>query len=152
MMEVGQTDEPVWQPEELGQILRHQLDTPLDSDLPARTDGSGGGTQSSTQEAGPPIKTFADLLVHPAPPAQQLSLVKDFAKRNRADAAPSLPAEVATVLYYAAIGAALLRCGERITGLSDDALREGLEWSLSRPWIDERLRLVAQESLGLLDT
>jgi hypothetical protein len=86
------------------------------------------------------LKSFADLFVHPHPPPELLTLVKDFAKAQRVSPAGMLPPEVASVLYYAAIGAARLRLGQRISSLPDAELSEGCSWALDQSWVDARMK------------
>jgi hypothetical protein len=129
-----------WSSGELGAILRHQLLAPLEYDL--RTIAPGGERSIHDMTAaiisGPRPKSFADLICHPAPPIDLLNLMKDFARTGRDNG--SLPAEVGTVLYYAAIALALRKQMTRITKLDDAALQKGIEWCLGLPWIDESLR------------
>ncbi len=140
-------DEPAgWSAAELGAILRHQLAAPLEYDL--RTIAPGGGQTISDMTAaitiGPRPNSFGDLIRHPAPPLDLLRLMKDFSKAGRDSG--SLPPEVSTVLYYAAIAVALLRQGNRITELDDRSLRKGIEWCLVQPWMDSDLRSVLTEA------
>lgn len=125
-----------WESADLGEILRHQLDTALSSVLGR----SGAGP-------GPAPATVGALLADPAPPVALLWGMKAFAKS--ADARPDgpLPREVATALYYAAILAALVGGGERITELDDAALRVGTEWALRQPWLAAELRPLFQAGL-----
>jgi hypothetical protein len=145
-----------WGDGEMADVLRHQLGAPLLFDLgrsgPDRNAGGGerpAGPQGSATPAGaPPIASFGDLLRHPAPPVELLILVKEFGRAGRAGrAAPigaeesegiggTLPPEVGTLLYYAAIAAARVRHGRRITSMGDDDLRNGVEWALQQPWLD----------------
>ena len=67
-----------------------------------------------------------------------------------ADALPdgAFPPEVGTLLYYAAIVAARLRHGRRITGMTDEDLRNGIEWAMQLPWLDEATRDLFREGLS----
>jgi hypothetical protein len=89
---------------------------------------------------GRPVATFGDLLGHPAPPVALLGLVKEFAKASRRPGRRQVPPDVATLLYYLAIGVALCRCDCRLTRLSDSVLREGFRWGRAQPWADEATR------------
>src|SRR5262249_34840287 len=106
---------------------------------------------------------FAGLLSQPAPPVPLLELVKDFAKKseekrkgaaaqNPAEGAGPLPANVATVLYYASIIAARVKCGVRISKWDDARLRQGAQWALEQPWVDEPLRELFRAGLQTLRT
>ena len=99
-----------------------------------------------------PLETFGDLLRHPHPPLGVLKLMKEFAKVNRDNPESSLPTEIATVIYFTAIVLALTRCGQRITGLDDDALRRGVEWVVAQPWVDESTRSLFRDALTLIGT
>ncbi len=150
-----------WTPGELPDLLRHQLSAPLAGDLPvaaprgvgAASGGTGrdevtsGGTVAGfAARLGRADPSFADLLTAPAPPLGLLRLVKEFGKRCDADPDRPLPPEVASVLYFAAIAAAYVRHGARITALGDDALRAGVDWALAQPWLDGRLRPLFAEA------
>jgi hypothetical protein len=65
---------------------------------------------------------------------------EQLAKTSDRRSANPLPEEVATVLYYAAIAAALLRHGQRISRVSDATLREGTDWVLEQEWVAGPLR------------
>ena len=144
-------DEPAtWAADELAAVLRHQLAAPLEYDL--RTLAPGGEKtiteMSAKVSSGPRPRNFGDLIRNPSPPLDLLRLMKDFSRAGRDSG--SLPPEVATVLYYAAIVVALLRHGARITELGDVALRKGVEWSIAQGWTGDELRAVFTESLGKL--
>jgi hypothetical protein len=44
------------------------------------------------------------------------------------------------MLYYLAIGVALVRCDSRLTRLGDTVLQEGFHWARAQPWADEMSR------------
>jgi hypothetical protein len=141
-------DEPAaWSPDELGSILRHQLAAPLEYDL--RTIAPGGEqtihNMTAAIRSGPRPRSFGDLIRHPAPPLDLLGLMKDFARTGRDSR--TLPPEVGTVLYYAAIILGVLRQNTRITKLDDTSLRKGIEWSIAVPWIDQSLKQLFTEGL-----
>jgi hypothetical protein len=135
-----------WRPDELGEILKHQLEAPLLFDL-GTTDGHTSDDPSAPVDSGvPPVSNFGELFLHPRPPLQLLRLTKRFAKTSDRRAANPLPEEVATVLYYAAIVAAQLRHGEQISRVSDSTLREGIAWVLAQDWVTDPLRGVFVEA------
>ncbi|MCX6924146.1 MAG: hypothetical protein NT154_13185 [Verrucomicrobia bacterium] len=135
------TDSPrVWRPEELGAVFQHQMASPVSVDLGSLDPGLTGKLRTLTDASGLLLKSFRDLFQHPAPPLELLRLVTDFAKLNREQRESLLPSDVATVLYYLSIAAALVRWDERISALSDDELRRGFAWANSQNWIDEPAR------------
>mgnify|MGYP005834860563 FL=1 len=142
-----------WQPEELGEILAHQLRARLKTDLPNLPELSPRPIEDSEAEAagGAALpRTFGELLAHPRPPVEWLEAVKQFAKTLRAGGGAVLPEEIATVIYFAAIAAALARLGRRITSMDDASLRYSLDWALGQPWLDPATRALLEEGRRLL--
>ena len=144
--------ERLWRDEELGAILKHQLTAPLQVDLINLERGLAIKVRTLAESQGLTLKSFGDLLAHPNPPVELLKITKDFAKACRLSPHSPVPREVASVLYFASIAAALVRCRRRISGLSNDALAEGLHWVLARPWLDVPTRELVEEGLELLKT
>jgi hypothetical protein len=92
---------------------------------------------------------FSVLFTQADPPLELLEYAKRLAKgvRHR----PDSPAEkVATVLYYCAIAAALVRCGRRITELDGGALEFGINWVLEQRWIDTPTRRLFNDASAYL--
>jgi hypothetical protein len=149
MMALGPDSSTLWSTEELGEILRHQLASPLEFDIL-------GMDQTLVKElrarwaADPPIETFGDLFCHPHPPLEFLDLAKQFAKASRAHRDGPLPEEVAVILHLLSIVAALTKCGRRITRLNDQGLRFGLNWALEQAWLDQASRKLLQSGLDAL--
>jgi hypothetical protein len=114
-------DEEAWPPDELAAMLRHQLRSKLESE------------------------TFGDVLHAASPAIESLKRIKDFGKQHRNDPASPLPRDIATVLYFAAIAAALAKCGQRISQLDDASIRAGVEWAVALPWLDESTRALFVE-------
>jgi len=152
MMGLDTSTKHDWRQTELGSIFRHQLDAPLEFDLGNFAPESKAILDTSSRSADAPLETFGDLLRHPHPPLELLKVVKEFAKANRDDPESSLPTEIATVIYFAAIVVALTRCGQRITELDDDGLRRGMNWVVAQPWIDELTRSLFRGALPLIGT
>ena len=63
-----------------------------------------------------------------------------------------MPRPIASVLYFASIAAALVRCRRRITGLTNDDLVVGFRWMLAQPWLDTPTRTLINEGLHLINT
>jgi hypothetical protein len=128
---------PAWQPEELGAILRHQLEAPMQLDLGTIPEADQRQSALTSAARHPAIRNLRELFAHPAPPLEMLEAAKDLAKalRNRPDA--PVPPEIATVLYFEAIVVARLRCGQTISHLDEPSLKKGVQWALAQPWLDE---------------
>lgn len=125
-----------WTVDDLRSVLQHQLNAPLAIDL-----GSGSNPTQPEEPAGisPPLESFGDLLSHHAPPTRLLQRAKSFFKTRRHMLKHELPIDVYTLLYYAAIAAGLVRNDVRLTKLTDDELRRGLDWAGHREWIPASL-------------
>jgi hypothetical protein len=146
----GQERARLWQPEELGAIFRHQMSAPILVDLGGFDPATAARLQTLSSAQGLLLKSFLDLFLHPVPPIELLTLTKDFAKGNMEQPDSSLPNDVAAVLYYVSIAAALVRLGRRITQLRDPELQRGLEWARGKPWVESRLQLLLDEALQKL--
>jgi hypothetical protein len=136
-----------WSASDLAAILRHQLKAPLRADL-SSTNPDAGKTLDTVSAATPAPATFGELFAHPHPPLELLELAKEFGKALRRDPAGGVPAEVATVIYYASIVAARLRCGRQISDLDEATLRRGIQWALARPWLDAAIRALFEAGAG----
>ncbi len=127
--------------------LREQLETPLTADLDA-ADLNGLAGDMDTADWRARLTTFGELLADPRPPLGLLQATKRFAKSHREHGSSLLPPQVATVLYYASIAAALVRCERRISDLSDAKLREGFDWCIARDWVGDGIRELLVEAAG----
>lgn len=154
--EIGKTDSyrlarlldvDSWESDGLREVLRHQLSAPLETDLADAASAAGLDLADLCRLPAGSLRTFADLLHHPAPPLGLLQVCKEFAKKCRKLRNGPLPREVAVVLYYASIAAALTRCDKRITGLSNSDLMQGFGWTLAREWVDEPTKELVREGL-----
>ena len=150
MMALDAEDQAFWRPEELGAILRHQLSAPVQFDLGGLHEGLAEKLKTLSSAEGLLVKSFSDLLHHPHPPVELLRITKEFAKANRHHPNSPVPGEIATVLYFASIIVARIRCGARITDLDDDSLRSGLQWVMAQPWLDEESCALFQEGMDAL--
>jgi hypothetical protein len=150
VMGLGNAPARVWQPEELGAIYRHQMAAPVSVDLGAFGPGAAARLKTLVDAGNLLLRSFRDLFQHRVPPLELLELVKDFAKLNRDQPESVLPTEIATVLYFLSIAAALVRCGRRITALSDEQLRDGFAWALRQSWIDQTARELLESASAKL--
>jgi hypothetical protein len=140
----------LWHPEELGAIFRHQMSAPILVDLGGFDPATAGRLRTLSEAQSLLLKSFLDLFLHPVPPIELLSLTKDFAKGNMEQPQSSLPNEVAAVLYYASIAAALVRLDQRISQLTDADLQRGLSWAKGLPWVDPHIRQLLGAALQKL--
>jgi len=146
LLEVESGAKTDWSASDLAAILRHQLNAPLRTDLSC-TNPDAGKTLDTISAAGPAPATFGELFAHPHPPLELLKLAKEFGKALRRDPSSGIPAEVATVIYYASIVAARLRCRRQISDLDQAAFRRGIKWALARPWLDAATRALFQAGI-----
>jgi len=143
-----ETDSPqLWQPEELGDILRHEMSAAVEFELGGLNGAMAERLRRLTSARRLLVKSFGDLLGHPNPPVELLEMVKEYAKALSRHPASPLPREIAMALYYAAIVVAHLRCGKRISKLKDQEIRAGLERIAARPWMTGDLRKLFEEGL-----
>jgi hypothetical protein len=137
----------LWRPEELSAIFRHQMSSPILVDLGGFDPGTAVRLKNLSDAQSLLLKSFSDLFHHPVPPLELLTLTKDFAKANMDHPDSSLPQEVAGVLYYASIGAALVRLDKRISQLTDADLKRGILWAKDQPWVDDQTRQLLGQAL-----
>ena len=137
---------------DLSAILRHQLEAPIQFGVEAmpETSGKADDGKPKGEDQRPPITNLRELFRHPNPPIEWLRQVKDFAKINREHSDSPMPKEIATVLYYASIAAGWVRHRQRITSLDIAALREGMTWAQSQPWVDGPTRALMTEAITVL--
>ena len=139
-----------WGPQEIEDMVRHQLAAPLSADLGSPLVELDRALEATSLFHGLGSLTFERLLLHPSPPLEALKLVKEFAKAQRKAAEPLLPPEVSAVLYFASIAAAGLRHGQRISTMEGGRLREGIGWLLGQPWCRGPIRNLLEEAFDVL--
>lgn len=140
----------LWRPEELGAIFRHQMSAPVLVDLGGFDPGTAQRLKTLSDAQSLLLKSFSDLFHHPSPPLELLELTKNFAKANMDHPDSSLPAEVASALYYTSIAAALVRLDARITRLPEADLRRGLLWTRDQDWLDDKTKQLLLQAAGKL--
>ena len=150
LMASGEEHGPLWRPDELAAIFRHQMSAPVLMDLGSFDPRTANQLKALTATQGLLLSSFADLFNHSNPPVQLLQLVKDFAKMNLDHPESGLPREIATALYYASIAAALVRAQKRSSQLADADLQRGLRLTQEQPWLDERTKSLLAEALKYL--
>jgi len=149
-MAAGQESSRLWRPEELGAIFRHQMSSPILVDLGGFDPATAARLKTLSHAQSLLLTSFQDLFQHPIPPIELLTLTKEFAKGNMDQPDSSLPNDVAAVLYYASIAAALVRLDRRISQLGDAELKRGLEWAKGKSWVEAPMRQLLEEALQKL--
>lgn len=137
-----------WNKADLPRLLKHQLGLPLESLTSLVPNGGTPDITAMLEREQQP--SLLDLFTSANPSLESLEQVKVLCKGAAQAVDPTLPKEVATILYYAAIAAAKLRKGESISSASPEALAEGLFRVLAIPWCDPQLKqLFAETYLAL---
>lgn len=121
-----------WSDSDLAGLLRHQLATRLEDDLPGAS-----SVCPSMLDGGP--GTFGQLLAAEHPPRELLELVRLYAKSAAINRHRPLQRDVALVLYFAAICAGRVRLGVKLSSKADAELVEAYGWALKRQWMDQML-------------
>jgi hypothetical protein len=150
LMSTSEASGPLWRADELAALFRHQMSAPMLMDLGSFDARTADQLKTLAGAQGLLLSSFADLFNHSTPPVQLLQLVKDFAKANMDHPESGLPREIATVLYYASIAAALLRLDTRISQLPDADLRRGFSWTQEQKWLDEKTKALVADALKKL--
>ena len=141
----------LWQAEDLRDILRHQLDVPLDMELLLHEAPTSAGTRKDPTTAERAYPSLAALLADTDAPLPLLKRLKDYTKAASNSPDSPLPEEIATVLYFAAIAAALVRHTQRISGLGNDGLKWGFSWAMGETWVADEMRPLFAEAMERLE-
>lgn len=150
MVQLSTHPSRVWQAHELGPMLRHQLSAPVQFDLAGINFRLAGKLAGLCAAQGLLIRSIDDLLHHPEPPLELLDLLKRFARANAASPESPFPQEIASLLYFASIAAALVRWRHRLSTLDDAALIAGFQSQIAQPWVDDRTRALFRKALESL--
>ncbi len=148
--ETTDEEQASWSEDDLKAIFGHQWSTPLSVDLGGLDAVLAERVKTLATAQGLLLRSFGDLLRHPNPPLALLELSKEFAKRSLYSPCPAIPHEVARVLYFTSISAALSHCNRRITTLNNDDVAAGINWALSCDWVSDDARTVLQSGLAAL--
>jgi hypothetical protein len=141
----------LWSEAELTQLLNHQLRQNLSKVLNEL--GESVPIQpkdSAAAYSDKPPATLDELFRHPAPTLKTLDAVKRWARRAVRDDAGQLPTEISSLIYFAAIAAALVRCRARISKSDDATLRFGFEQQLTRPCANSFLHTLIRQAMTQL--
>ncbi|QNN21729.1 hypothetical protein HED60_05410 [Planctomycetales bacterium ZRK34] len=134
LLESGRSDKAEWSDNDLTQILEHQLDTTIPAELsPILAEGSLA-SRSRAQSL-----TFRDLIFTDTVSVQVLKAVKNHFKKLHHSDNHSLPPEISTALYYAAIAAAYVFHKVEITSAELSSVQSGMAWLCKQSWINSDL-------------
>jgi len=151
LLKLSGEGEQVFEIRELTAVMTHQLRAPLHLAL-----GSHGEELRQIMQRLPAgqqaPKNLEELLEQSRPSPELLGLAKRFAKTCSTEQGSALPRELALVLYYLTIAAARMRCGVRLSELSNDALVGGLVWCRDQKWLSEPLCSLVNRALTILET
>lgn len=153
MMCISETpDMLIWPERDRAAMFQHQLRMPLLLAAAPEHPGTREGEDADDPHHDQRASTWRALLTEPVPSLKMLRAAKRFAKNSTRSDEPPIPPELATVLYYATIAAALVRLGERLSSLDDAALRAGFQWGLEQSWVDPGVAELFQNGVALLET
>ncbi len=150
LLDEAVTEDQLWSADDLQDVCNHQWSAPLAVDLNGMEDLHAERVETLAASKGLLLRSFGDLLAHPHPPLELLILTKEFAKRSLASPHATIPHDVARVLYFTSIAAALSRCQKRITTLGDEQTIAGIRWALSQKWLPPGAREVLSDGLEAL--
>jgi DNA-directed RNA polymerase specialized sigma24 family protein len=142
-------DWQLWNADDLGPILRHQLDMPLQmllSDEPS----TWAKVSELRHQVAPPIKTVRELIHHKQPPLELLRAVKRWCKRRIAVQDQTLPSDVTLVLYLTTIAVALRRHSKLITSMAEAQVKARFAAVVSHAWLPNDLREEIAKAIELL--
>jgi RNA polymerase sigma-70 factor (ECF subfamily) len=121
-----------WQDHELGQLLRHLLETPITYLL--------SGTRVTQVPATWTHRRLSELFTASDPPLSLLEHTKNIGRAWVNQETGTMPSDLGVTLYFASIATALVRHGQRITSSPDRTLFEGFRRVTKKPWMEPRLR------------
>ncbi len=150
MEQTAEPDAPSWSEGDLKAIFGHQWSTPLAVDLSGLDATLADRVALLASSHGLVLNSFGDLLGHPNPPLALLELTKEFAKRSLYSPCPSIPHDVARVLYFTSIAAALGHCQRKITTLDNAEVATGIKWALACDWLTDDAKAVLESGLEAL--
>ena len=138
-------DQDLWNDQDHGTILKHQLSALLTTKLRECDSPATQRVLTQTMLGERPSATIGCLFKFPNPPVELLELTKRYAKYMGTED-DLLPKDVAAVLHLCAICVAHVRCCRKITAWDDWTLRGKIRWAHQLPWLDEQTRGLLQHA------
>lgn len=151
LLDIQSSREGTWQSAELGELFRDCLGTSVGDYLRPPAAGAPADFADDSPSEHAAVSLPLGELFHIAdPPLGLLIAVKRRARRLMSPDASDLPAEIHRVVYFAAIAAALVRHGERISKSAPDVLKTGFE-QVAQPPSEDWLRELFQRAYHALE-
>ncbi len=147
VMRLGQSHHVEWAPDDLAQMLEHLLSSDLALELTSLDQVSAEMISQVASSGDRPLQTIRDVLTDPNPPHQLLNWLKQYARTKSARHSGPLPTPVASVLYFASIVSARLRCQTTLTTFDDATVIEAIRWALDQSWLEPTLTSLFQDGL-----
>jgi hypothetical protein len=135
----------IWSCSDMAAMLRHQLDAPVDPAAADRETGKSEGRERDKTDG--IVKTYRDLFRSQKPCCELLVVAKEFFKGTAGPSSTRQPEqEVAYVMYLASIAVAQTKLKKSISSLSSERLSRGINWALSRGWLDKDLKELFEQA------
>lgn len=160
MLRAGEVNEMTWSNDELGQLLQEALDEPIPSNwsMPSVSKYADSldvidddNIPSEMETASTIIKpSKRDLILERRFSFGIVEQLKAEAKALRTEESSGVPKEVATVVYFCAIAAALVHYNKRITSLRDAKIVDAFDWCLKRSWMSPDLQSLLEQAKAKL--
>ncbi len=137
--EIGAPDEPGNADAASGDTIQEMLTAELALDVSRSASVTAMLSRSSPTLGNRRGRTIRDLLLDPETDVQSLKALKDYGKTLVRQSASDAARAVASTVYYAAIAAALVLHGEKITQHAFEDLDHALGLLASKEWMAPEL-------------
>ena len=135
---------------EFSRICEEQLCLPIVPQLNDSATADRVKLQQIARSVVPPIRTFGDVLDRLDTPVELIIWAKDSAKISSQSLVSYVPAEVASMLYYAYMALALISHNVIISDLNLAELKRGLEWCLNQTWPNAKIIKLLRDGYALV--
>jgi hypothetical protein len=130
--------------------IAEALDARLAGELPLDATKSGSLSavlgRSCDKLNGYRGRAMIALLLDPGTDVAALKVLRDYAKELVRQSRSEVDKAVATALYYAVIGAALVFCGEKLAERDHGRLGRSFAQLIEKPWVPEDLRTLLEKA------
>ncbi len=141
---------PLWSGDEIADVWRHQLRALLVRCIQELGPVHAIRCETLCAELDPPVRTLQELIRHPKPNVELLSLVARWVERALGEVDEVLPRDVALCIFNLLIVLARTRCSTKLIAGQDIELARRAEWVAARPWLDAPTRAVMQRAIAEL--